>query len=61
MAAERLRELEEESSSKGRSDEPPVKRSLLKARDYTVSTYSRTSIKISAFSSFDKDLQENLF
>ena len=35
LAAERLRELEEGPSKK--SDEPPVKRSLLKARDFTVS------------------------
>ncbi|XP_067948126.1 zinc finger matrin-type protein 2-like [Watersipora subatra] len=36
LAAARLKELEEDGSSRGKTDEPPVKRSLLKARDYTV-------------------------
>jgi len=36
LAEERLKELENEGKGKS-SDEPPVKRALLKARDYTVS------------------------
>lgn len=52
MAEERLKELENEGKGKS-SDEPPVKRALLKARDYTVSAVKSyvTSILVEITSS----------